>query len=233
MNRREVLQRTVWLVGGAICAPTLLSGCSGKRAASVAVNFDATQSAIIDEVAEIIIPRTATPGARDAGVPKFIESMVKEALASDEQERFVAGLADFTTQAQRKHGAEFLQLAPDDRVAFVYGLHADAIADERARQQKTRDWHAAENKGTLPVARLRALKKQLMGLVTQREPPTVRPRAFILMMKELTLLGFFNSQAGATQVLQYEAVPGRLQSCVPLKVAGNGKTWAVETTFRF
>jgi hypothetical protein len=47
-----------------------------------------------------------------------------------------------------------------------------------------------------------------------------------LMAKELTLLGFFTSEPGATQVLQYIAVPGSYKGCVPLAEAGNGKTWA-------
>jgi gluconate 2-dehydrogenase gamma chain len=54
-----------------------------------------------------------------------------------------------------------------------------------------------------------------------------------LMMKELTLLGFFTSQVGATQVLQYVAVPGGFQACIPVAQAGNGKTWATETSLRF
>ena len=38
-----------------------------------------------------------------------------------------------------------------------------------------------------------------------------RSAPFVLMMKELALLGFFTSQVGATQVLQYVAVPGGFQ----------------------
>jgi gluconate 2-dehydrogenase gamma chain len=49
-------------------------------------------------------------------------------------------------------------------------------------------------------------------------------RPFILLTKELTLLGFFTSEAGATQVLQYNPVPGSYKGCVPLKDVG--KTWA-------
>jgi hypothetical protein len=58
-------------------------------------------------------------------------------------------------------------------------------------------------------------------------------RPFILMTKELTLLGFFTSRAGATQVLQYVAVPGSYHACLPVEQAGNGKTWAVEPGIRF
>jgi len=47
------------------------------------------------------------------------------------------------------------------------------------------------------------------------------------------LLGFFTSKAGATEVLQYAAVPGGFQGCVPLAKAGNGKSWALEASRRF
>ena len=60
-----------------------------------------------------------------------------------------------------------------------------------------------------------------------------RQRPFILMTKELTLLGFFTSQVGATQVLQYAAVPGSFHACIPLTQAGNGKSWAVEPGIEF
>jgi hypothetical protein len=53
------------------------------------------------------------------------------------------------------------------------------------------------------------------------------------MTKELTLLGFFTSEPGATQVLQYVPIPGSWHGCVPLSEAGNGKTWAGEQSGRF
>ncbi|MFO7845851.1 MAG: gluconate 2-dehydrogenase subunit 3 family protein [Balneolaceae bacterium] len=47
---------------------------------------------------------------------------------------------------------------------------------------------------------------------------------FILSFKELTLLGYFTSEVGATQVLRYEAVPGRYDGCIPVEEVG--RTWA-------
>ncbi len=54
---------------------------------------------------------------------------------------------------------------------------------------------------------------------------TAEERAFFQMAKELTVLGFFTTEAGATQVLQYELIPGGFRGCIPLQEAG-GKTWA-------
>jgi gluconate 2-dehydrogenase gamma chain len=44
-------------------------------------------------------------------------------------------------------------------------------------------------------------------------------------MKELTILGFFISKQGASEVLQYNQSPGPYKGCVPLKEVG--KTWAI------
>ena len=50
-------------------------------------------------------------------------------------------------------------------------------------------------------------------------------RPFILKCKELTMAGYFTSEPGATQVLQYEPVPGSYEGCITLEEAG-WKAWA-------
>jgi gluconate 2-dehydrogenase gamma chain len=203
MNRREALQQVAWLMGGAISAPAILgvlNGCSAKPSAGWKPGFlSEEQGALIAEMAEIIIPRTDTPGAIDVGVPAFIDSMLKDAYPREDQERFIAGLEDFEARAQNSHRRTFLKLEPAQRLALVQSVHDDAAA--------------IEVKLALPPSQLR--------------------RPFILMTKELTLLGFFTSHVGATQVLQYDPVPGAFHACIPVFEAGNGRTWALETSTRF
>jgi glucoside 3-dehydrogenase (cytochrome c) hitch-hiker subunit len=234
MNRRELLQQVAWLMGGAACAPAVLAvlnGCSRRPSTSVPLVLDEAQRAIIAEVAEIIVPRTDTPGAKDAGVPRFIESMLQDAFPSEDQQSFISGLKDFDAAAQRAHGKPFLKLSQQQRVAFAQSVHDSAVAEEKARQRKQRGWRKLEKKGTVPVGQLRAIKKQLTAMLGSHAQRPVRP--FILTMKELTLLGFFTSEVGATQILQYLPVPGGQRGCIPLSEAGNGKTWALETSYRF
>ncbi|RED99889.1 gluconate 2-dehydrogenase subunit 3 family protein [Marinoscillum furvescens] len=50
--------------------------------------------------------------------------------------------------------------------------------------------------------------------------------AFFRMVKELTVVGYFTTEYGATQVLQYQAIPVEYHGCQPIEEAGNGKTWA-------
>jgi len=47
---------------------------------------------------------------------------------------------------------------------------------------------------------------------------------FFLRFKELTILGYFTSEVGATEVLRYEPVPGMYNGCMPFEEVG--KTWA-------
>lgn len=40
---------------------------------------------------------------------------------------------------------------------------------------------------------------------------------YYLLMKQLTVLGYFSSEIGVTKALRYEPVPGRYDGCVPYK----------------
>jgi gluconate 2-dehydrogenase gamma chain len=206
MNRRELLQRVAMLMGGAISAPAalaVLNGCSPKPGATWQPLFlSKEEGAMVEDVADLIVPRTTTPGARDVGVPAFVDVILKDVYPAEDQARFISGLRDFDAEAQRVHGKPFLQLPQTQRMSFLQQVHDAAAADEKVQADK-------------------------------EVPAGERKRPFILMMKELTLLGFFSSQVGATQVLQYVAVPGGFQACIPIAQAGNGKQWATETSLRF
>ena len=193
MDRREALKRTAWIMGGAVSAPVImgiLKGCTAKPTIDwKPVFLSSDQGILVTQVAEIIIPKTDTPGATDVGVPGFIDSIVKECFSKEDQDNFLNGLKAFDEEAKKEYGDPFAELDAKDQVAFVKKLHDAAVKAE---------------KETTPAPK----------------------RPFILTMKELTMSGFFISEPGATQVLQYNPVPGAYKGCIPLKEAGNGKTWA-------
>jgi gluconate 2-dehydrogenase gamma chain len=203
MNRREALKRVAWLMGGTVSASAILAIQKGYSATPSAASkpsiLSPPQVDIVSAVAEIMIPRTDTPGAIDVGVPGFIDLMLKDVCTQKDRNRYLDGLADFDAAAQAEQGKKFLALEPTQQAALVRKVHDAAIAEER---------------------RLDHLRRAFR-------------RPFILMTKELTLLGFFTSQAGSTQVLQYVPVPGSYHACIPLAQAGNGKTWAVQPGLEF
>ena len=192
MDRREALRRTAFLMGAALSAPAIagiMNGCTAKPTINWTPEFLTNdQGILISQLSEIIIPKTDTPGAKDVGVPGFIDQMLKDVYSKEEQDRFITGLKEFDETAKTESGDNFVDMNSGDQVAFVTKVHKTAIEEFRTDPKQ--------------------------------------PKPFILMAKELTLLGFFTSEPGATQVLQYSAVPGAYKGCIPLKEAGNGKTWA-------
>ncbi|MFK2857122.1 gluconate 2-dehydrogenase subunit 3 family protein [Dyella humi] len=192
MNRREWLKCTSVLAVGAVAAPSLLAVLNAHAAAqngnAAPSFFSQAQSDLVSAVVDIIIPRSDTPGALDAGVPRFIDQMFKDVYTKDEQQHYLSALAAF----EKKIGKPFLQLNAAQRKALITELHEEALA-------KSKDFE-----------------------------PASAP-AFVLTTKKLAMLGFFMSQPGCTQVLQYVLVPGAYHADIPLTQAGNGKAWAVET----
>jgi hypothetical protein len=48
---------------------------------------------------------------------------------------------------------------------------------------------------------------------------------YILMIKDLTLLGYFTSEIGATQALRFVETPGRYEPCIEYKKGD--RAWAI------
>ncbi|HWJ30626.1 MAG TPA: gluconate 2-dehydrogenase subunit 3 family protein, partial [Flavisolibacter sp.] len=51
---------------------------------------------------------------------------------------------------------------------------------------------------------------------TKKQKPEQKAHYF-RMMKELTLLGYFTSEAGCTKAKRYVPVPGKFEGCIPYK----------------
>lgn len=218
MNRREAIHRAALLVGVAIPVPTILGvleSCARKAGADwkpAALSRD--ELAVVSIVADILLPRTDTPGALDVGVPAFIDSMLKDAYEPRERSHYLEGLRELDAAARRSAGRRFVQLGQEAQRSLVRQFQEAAIADERAAQDRKRQEVARRLKSPEPLAQHTEL------------PTAERERPFILTTRELTLLGFFTSRPGATELLQYAAIPGAYHGCLPVSQAGNGRRWA-------
>ena len=218
MNRREAIQRVAMLMGGALSAPTLLAALNGHAKAPgpdwkpTALGHD--EFAIVVRIVDIMLPRTDLPGALDAGVPSFVDSMLADVYTPADRAHYLEGLHEFDAGAAKAYRKPFLELEPALQLEHVKKFQDVAIAAERAGGAQ---WQKEL------VQKIRNAKE--LNQITEVRGRAHR-RAFILATKELALLGFFTSEPGATQVLQYVAIPGAYHGCLPQKEAGNGKTWA-------
>lgn len=199
INRREALRRTAMVMGTALSASTIagiMQGCKADpELAWTPTYFEEGQAMFVSMLAGTIIPRTATPGAREVGVPGFIEDMVSKVYDEKRQEEFMAGLASCRQWCEQTAGDQFISLAPEKQLELAVSLDAYAKA---------------------------------LFLGAEQDAPsdelTKKAASFFREMKELTVSGFFTSEVGATQVLQYKAIPVEYHGCMPLSEVG--RTWA-------
>jgi gluconate 2-dehydrogenase gamma chain len=135
MNRRHFLE----------CAALLISGVSASRLGwtlteeqrvhlasapdyvDQAVDyFTPEQRGVVAAIAETIIPRTETPGAIDADVPRFIELMLAQWCNDEERDVFQQGLTQLELRTRGEYGKRFDELDPNARLETLEALEADA-----------------------------------------------------------------------------------------------------------
>jgi hypothetical protein len=128
LTRREAIRRVSALLGGAalIGQSAWLAGCTTPQRASANLFAD-SDVALLDEIADTILPDTKTPGAKAAGVGAFIAVMVRDAYEPGEQRLFVQGLATLEDESRAQNGGGFMASSPAQRVALLERLDREAI----------------------------------------------------------------------------------------------------------
>lgn len=173
LNRRALLLGAVLLVGGAAALSRFTRKPGSASAAGPALT--AEHFALLEQVCEVIIPTTDTPGAIVAGVPAFIRQMIEEWGNENSRAELTGVLEAIEKLAWSRFGAAFVELAPERRFEVVNAFDAERLA---------------------------------------RQDPAYRK------FKHLVLVGYYQSEIGATHELRFELVPGAWRPCVPLSEIG-------------
>src|SRR5216117_2032629 len=147
ITRREALSRVAILLGGAISAPTLAGvlDAATRRAWATAPGWtprtlSASQMELVAVIAEHIIPETDTPGARAAGVHRFVDTLLTDHYPTPERDRFLAGLADVDARARSRQGKTFVECTADQQVALLTEMDEaayPAVQIDSPRPQET------------------------------------------------------------------------------------------------
>ena len=116
LSRRSAIQRFSYLVGGAVATPALLSVLHSCQKAPAPLDWtpaflDDAQSRLVSTLSEMIVPRTDTPGALDAGVPQFIDQILAECLSDSQRQLFIDGLDNLNAISNQAHGEEFINVS--------------------------------------------------------------------------------------------------------------------------
>jgi hypothetical protein len=79
------------------------------------------KSDLIAGIAEMIIPRTDTPGAKDVNVQQYIINVIINCNTPVEQHKFYTGLEDLTNYARHNFGCDFLMCSADEKKNVITG----------------------------------------------------------------------------------------------------------------
>jgi Gluconate 2-dehydrogenase subunit 3 len=193
MDRRELLKMIAVLTGTAfIGGEFFLSGCKNPEGSSI--EFSADDVAFLDEVGETILPKTNSPGAKDAKIGAFMTVMVNDCYTAGDQKVFHEGIKKLNDACKEMHNLTFMKATPEQRKSLLISLDEEAKKYAKERREfddqqikKEREEHEKGNTGF------------------ERER---RSAHYFSMMKQLTISGYFTSKEGKQGALRYTPVPG-------------------------
>lgn len=180
MDRRQVLQNIGILMGLSPFTALAVETYQTQNSEHISNQlFSVNDQTLIAEIAEMIIPTTTTPGAKDTGVPAFIEMMIQECYRKPEQEMFKKGLENVELKAKAL-GESFVSLKKEDKTKILDEFEAEAMKNPRAP-------------------------------------------SFWILIKELTLIGYYTSEVGMTQSTEYVPVPTKVEN---IKIGKDQKAYS-------
>ena len=193
MHRREILKLFAATSVLPALPPSLLAACRGIHS-SLAPSptlkvLSPHQDATVIALAELIIPRTETPGAKDTRVNEFIDRILADWYSDEDRARFLAGLADVDARTQKLFQSDFLDASVEQQSEILRALGEELAEAVSVLANAPRGY-----RGEVPLPQ----------------------DNFYLMFRQLTLTGYFTSEAGFTQQLHDEIIPGRYDGCAPM-----------------
>ena len=192
MNRREYIKNTALFLGYAVSASAMTEtflACKNEAQVNLAWQpkfFTNNQANLVAEITETILPKTATPGAKEIGVPQFIDRMMLSITPEKSRKEFLEGLKTFDEACEKSMGKSFVACFVKEREAFLM------------QQEKINGKNSPNVWGTNMVVDKDAMKP-----------------GFYRQIKGLTIWGYFTSEKVGTDILAYEPIPGKYIGSIP------------------
>jgi len=129
MNRRELLKKSVVASLGLSFAPGLLvslESCSKARPTTdKPVYLSEEQFDAIWQMAELILPKTDSPGAHEAGVAPFIDQLFGRYFEEEVKVSSESGLQLFLSNCIEQYGKSFIDLDKEKQIEYLSTLDKD------------------------------------------------------------------------------------------------------------
>ncbi|MCF8246857.1 MAG: gluconate 2-dehydrogenase subunit 3 family protein [Saprospiraceae bacterium] len=137
MNRRDAIKQASILLGGALSAGAIsgvMSGCKADPKIDWSPKYFTTEEgSLVEAIVERIIPKTDTPGAKDAGVHTFIDQMMADFYQEKDKAAFKDGLSKVEAEAKSAHGKSFVSLTPEQQDEVLTKIDKEAYDPSRKK----------------------------------------------------------------------------------------------------
>lgn len=134
MDRRDAIKHTSLLMGGLLSASTIagiMAGCSGSNDPDWEPQFlSKDQARMVEDLTVVLIPATDTPGAKEAGVPQFIDTMLAKYQEEDEKTLFIAGLEQVNQDSQAAYSKNFVDLTQEQQTEILTAIAEEAVGEQ-------------------------------------------------------------------------------------------------------
>ncbi|MDN3579259.1 gluconate 2-dehydrogenase subunit 3 family protein [Mucilaginibacter flavus] len=125
MHRRTAIRNLALIIGGAALLPACMQEKGKPSIALKNVDLNADQEKLVGDIAETIIPKTSTPGAKDLGLHLFVLKMLDDCYKKDDQQAFITGAGQFTDAVSKKYDKLFADLSAKQREEMLLSIEAD------------------------------------------------------------------------------------------------------------
>ncbi|MBU0554954.1 MAG: gluconate 2-dehydrogenase subunit 3 family protein [Alphaproteobacteria bacterium] len=190
-------------------AATLLALCIGVPVATVRLSkLDEDDEpservrGMMADVAELVIPRTDTPGARDVGTGDFVILALAHGLSGTKAPVASGAITPALSSFMRRDGS------------LRYLPWLERTLDQAANGDFFR--------------RTPAEREDILAKIDAAAMAPGAPWSPWVAIKGLVLTGYYTSQTGASQELRYELVPGRFDPDLPLRPSD--RAWSSDWT---
>lgn len=131
MNRRSAIRSCFFVSAGVLLLPSCVQEKSKPSIALKNIAITGDQENLLAALAETIIPKTSTPGAKDISSHVFAMMMVDDCFDPGAQKKFVTGLGDFESLAKSKYGDPFIKCTTAQKAKLLTDMeNKKAISEE-------------------------------------------------------------------------------------------------------
>lgn len=130
VNRRSAIRQLFCISAGVLILPACMEDKTKSSILLKKMRISSEQEKLLEELAETILPKTSTPGAKDIYAHLFALKMLDDCYKEEDQKRFVHGMEQFDKKARAELETSFVKATPDQRQALLKKIEAEKDAKD-------------------------------------------------------------------------------------------------------